>query len=598
MSIRLEQVSAHSGDHALLRDCSLEVAAGQRCVLLGREGSGKSSLIRVIAGAVPADHGRVLLFGREVTRVPAGQRPVSVVYRQPALFNRMTLLENVVFALGQRQPSVAARRRQAEELLGLVDLSVIADRYPAQVSGAERVRAAMARALGHDARVLLLESPADELAQRERQDLHAALDRIRQQLGTTVLLATADPDVALSLGDSIAVMSAGRVLEVGDPESLYLRPRTRFAARALGVANLLPGQSGREGVRVGNQLFPTAVAGRARGLAGEVTVLVRPEDVALTGRPSESPPPPAGSGVIERIETFGSIQRLHIARHTLGPESRLAVSAMPVPPLVVTRSASAAQAQVLVAGQDVAIEIRRIHVLPSQLGSLWICDGVGGDAESLARCRTVAELAAGMQLSPRPISVIPPGAALPSTGLCVTAGWGPRGVEAATRLLERGARQVLLLREPDRPANQMLMLAQSARAAREHMLSIGASVLRYLPMEAAMLVPDLHRPIRGGRYRMLLDLRRAALEHHGIDMRTELAGSDPCAGLAARLRRAEGQVLLVLGMASPRAARRMLDRVGAALGTARHLGAVLVTCARGEHAGSVMFDSIGDRDVA
>jgi sulfate/thiosulfate transport system ATP-binding protein len=597
VSIRLEQVSAHHGDRPLLRDCSLLVAEGERFVLLGPEGSGKNSLLRVIAGTIPADHGRVLLFGRDVTRTPAGQRLVGIVYRQPALFNRKTLLENVEFALGMHLSSAPARRRNAEELLALTGLADLATRYPAQVSDAEQYRAAMARALGHDPRILLLEARGPAQSSKDILELRLALDQVRRRFGTTVILATTDPQAAMQIGDSIGMMSAGRLLEVGDPESLYLRPRTRFTAFALGTANLLPGLSGREGVRVGEQLFSLGDTGCVRSIGGDVTVLVRPEDIAVAASPTDLPVQRAGDGVIERVEMSGLVQRLIIRSPSLLPDTDLAGGVPSPSGLVACRSAAEAQASALVPGEGVAIGIRRIHVLPTQLCSLWITDAAGGAVESLAGRRTVRELSASMQLPPRPVSSLPSGSSIPATALCVVSGWGPRGMDAVWQLLERGARQVLLVREADRPATQMLMWADGARAAREHMLSISASLLRYLPMEASMLVSEPRRGIRGGRYRMLLELRRAALEQHGIDMRTEFADPDPMAGVVARLRRAEQQFLMVVGLKSPRAARQMLDRV-AALEAVRQLGAVLVTCACSRQDSPAGAIPSGQRDVA
>lgn len=598
MSIRLEQVSVHQGQRALVRDCTLEVAEGERFALLGPEGSGKGALLRAISGTLPADHGRVLLAGRDVTRLPAGQRQVGIVCRPLALFHRMTVLENVEFALAQHPFPAGERRFRAAELLALAGLSHAASRGPGQLGAGEHYRAAVARALGQHARILLLEAPAGGFAPRALRELRLVLDRVRQQLGTTVLIATADPEAAMRLGDSIGVMSAGRVLEVGDPESLYLRPRTRCAARALGIANFLPGQCGRDGIRIGAQWFPAGETAGPRANAGEVTVLVRPEDVALADSPAGLLVPRAGSGRIERIEASGRVERVIVTRHGLGPEHDPGEPVSPAPVLVASRVIGTDEAPPLAVGQQVEFGMRRIHVLPSQLCSLWLYDAAGGEAAALARRRAVLDLSSGTQLVPRLVAALPDGAEMQGTALCVVAGWGTRGIEAVAALLERGARQVLMLREADRPGTRMLMLPQSSRAAREHMLSVSASVLRCLPMEAEMLLPDLPRPIRGGRYRMLLELRRAALDRHGIDVRTEIVTGDPLAGLAARLARAGGPSLLVLGSPSARAARQSLERLKPVLATMHAAGGVLVTCARFKSGARAPSLEAGHRDVA
>lgn len=537
MSIRLEQVSVHDGDDALVNDCTLSIGSGERFVLLGPEGAGKGMLLRVIAGFCPVDHGRVLLDGRDVTRVPARLRHIGIVLSQPALFNRM--------------------------------------------SAAQRYRAAIARALARTPRLLLLEDPCAGLDPHELEELQVTLEQAKQRFNTTVLLTTTEPTVAMRLADRMGVMSAGRVLETGDPEALYLRPRTRFAASALGAVNLLTGQLERGGVRLGERLFPLADQLPIRAMPSYATVLVRPEDVALATIANDLPGPVMATGTIERIERSGQAQRLHVSCEGLGPDigdtSDAAISATS---MLVMRPAAQARLAPLAPGERVVIGLRRIHVLPSQLSSLWLAAGSGTEAKALADSKMVRALAAGMQVTPSLVAALKPGAVLPPTALCVVSGWGREGVDAVHHLLELGARQVLLLRNPDGPLRQMWMRSQSARAARERLLSIGASLLRYLPMEATLLVPDLPRPVRGGRYRMLLDLRRAALDHHGLDLRTELQPLDLQPALRARLRQASGPVLLALGAVSPAGAREMLGPVVEMCIERTPVGALLITCAR------------------
>jgi sulfate/thiosulfate transport system ATP-binding protein len=580
VSIRLEQVSVHEGDDALVNDCSLSVASGERFVLLGPEGAGKGLLLRVIAGFCPVDHGRVLLDGRDVTRVPARLRDVGIVLGEPALFNRMSVVENVAFALGSQGVAPPERDQRSRELLELTALAAVGGQYPARLSAAQRYRTAIARALARAPRLLLLEDPCAGLDPREFDELQATLERARHRFQATVLLTTAEPTAAVRLADRMGVISAGRVLETGSPEALYLRPRTRFAASSLGAANLLTGQLERDGVRLGRQLFPLADPPPVRALPSYATVLVRPEDVALATTTDGLPGPVVATGTIERIERCGQSQRLHVNCEGFGLDTGdttgAAVDAISI---LVIRPAAQARLAPLAPGQRVVIGLRRIHLLPSQLSSLWLA-GSGTDTRTLAASRVVRALAAGMQVAPSSVSALRPGAALPPTALCVVSGWGREGVEAVHRLLELGARQVLLLRDPDRPLRQMWMRSQPARAAREPLLSIGASLLRYLPMEATLLVPDVPRPVRGGRYRMLLDLRRAALDHHGLDLRTELQPVDLQPALRARLRQASGPVLLALGAVSPAGAREVLAPVMAMLSDRTPLGALLITCAR------------------
>jgi ABC-type sulfate/molybdate transport systems ATPase subunit len=582
VSIRLEQVSVHEGDDALVNDCTLSIASGERFVLLGPEGAGKGVLLRVIAGFCPVDHGRVLLDGRDVTRVPASLRGVGIVLREPALFNRMSVAENVTFALGSQGVPAAERERRAHELLELTALGALGGQYPARLSAAQRYRTAIARALARAPRLLLLEDPCAGLDRHELAELQDTLARARNRFQTTVLLTTAEPAAAVRLADCIGVMSAGRVLETGSPEALYSRPRTRIAARSLGMVNLLTGQLEPDGVRLGGHVFSLADHPvPVRAVPSHATVLVRPEDVALATAADGLPGPAVATGTIERIERCAQSQRLHVSCEGLGLDtgdsSEATVSSTSI---LVMRPAAQARLAPLVPGQRVVIGLRRIHVLPSQLCSLWLAAGSRTAGEAFAGSRVVRALSAGMQVAPSFVAALRHGAALPPTALCAVSGWGREGVEAVHRLLELGARQVLLLRDPDRPVRQMWLRSQPARAAREGMLSIGASLLRYLPMEAILLVPDLPRQVRGGRFRMLLDLRRAALEHHGLDLRTELQPFALQPALRARLRQASGPVLLALGAVSPACAREVLAPVVELLSDRTPLGALLITCAR------------------
>jgi hypothetical protein len=359
-----------------------------------------------------------------------------------------------------------------------------------------------------------------------------------------------------------------------------LRPRTRFAARCLGEANFLPGHRGREGLRLGEQLFPQRAPATRDPPMGDVAVLVRPEDIALAPAGGERRWPAAACGRIERVVPAGQSQRLLVscdrARHPSDGDGGALASFT----LLVTRPAAAAREMPLVPGQQVAIGFRRVHEMPTQLCSLWLLESSGSDASPLGQCRIVRALGARMQVTPQPMDVRLPGCSLPGTALFVAAAWGQRGMDVAKEVLERGGRQVLLLRDPERVLRQAMVLGQPSRAARDHMLGIGASLLRHLPMEAMLLVPDISRRIRGGRYRMLLDLRRMALERHGIDLRTELLSGDVRSGLRAQLRHNAGPVLLVLGLTTPAAGQATLEWLGGVINAFPNVAAVLLTCAR------------------
>ncbi len=234
MSIEAKDVTKRFGAFTALDGVSVEVQGGSLVALLGPSGSGKSTLLRVIAGLDRPDSGAVLLDGVEVTFVPAQRRGVGFVFQHYAAFKHMTVRENVAFGLKLRRLPRQRVRGRVDELLELVQLGGLADRYPAQLSGGQRQRMVLARALAVEPRVLLLDEPFGALDARVRAELRAWLRRLHDEMHVTSVFVTHDQEEAMELADRIVLMNHGRVEQVGDPRDLYERPANDFVMRFVG----------------------------------------------------------------------------------------------------------------------------------------------------------------------------------------------------------------------------------------------------------------------------------------------------------------------------------------------------------------------------
>jgi spermidine/putrescine transport system ATP-binding protein len=265
-----------------VRDVSLEIRPAEFLTLLGPSGCGKTTLLRLVAGFEAADAGCVLISGRDLTRQPPSERPVNTVFQHYALFPHRTVGGNVSFGLEmQRRPrdEIAARVARALELVRLPGHE---HRRVGELSGGQRQRVALARAVVLEPEVLLLDEPLAALDRKLRKEMQVELKNLQERLGITFLFVTHDQDEALVMSDRIAVMNAGALEQVGPPEQLYDRPRTRFVAEFLGVPNILKARVvGRAGNRLrleaqgGVHLLAQDVAGCAAG--DEVCVGIRPE---------------------------------------------------------------------------------------------------------------------------------------------------------------------------------------------------------------------------------------------------------------------------------------------------------------------------------
>jgi sulfate transport system ATP-binding protein len=251
MSIEVRNLSKTFGRFAALRDVSFTVNSGELVALLGPSGSGKTTLLRVIAGLEAADAGTVLFDGADASARSATDRRVGFVFQHYALFRHMSVFENVAFGLRVRtrreRPPEAEIRRRVTELLGLVQLDYLGDRYPSQLSGGQRQRVALARALAVEPKVLLLDEPFGALDAKVRQELRRWLRRLHGQIHLTSVFVTHDQEEALELADRVVVMNEGRIEQDGTPEAVVEHPASAFVMTFVGNVNIFHGrvQSGK-----------------------------------------------------------------------------------------------------------------------------------------------------------------------------------------------------------------------------------------------------------------------------------------------------------------------------------------------------------------
>lgn len=240
MSIWVRSVSKAFGTFTALDNVSVEVPDGSLTALLGPSGSGKSTLLRIIAGLESPDSGSVVIEGRDATNLPPQHRDVGFVFQHYAAFKHMTVRDNVGFGLRIRKRPKDEIRRRVVELLSLVQLDGLAERYPAQLSGGQRQRMALARALAVEPRVLLLDEPFGALDARVREELRDWLRRLHEQVHVTTVLVTHDQEEAMEVASRIVVMNHARVEQVGTPGDLYERPASDFVMGFVGRVNRLP----------------------------------------------------------------------------------------------------------------------------------------------------------------------------------------------------------------------------------------------------------------------------------------------------------------------------------------------------------------------
>src|SRR5215472_5131966 len=281
MSIVLESITKRYAGHLTVDHVSLEVADGEFFVLLGASGSGKSTILRMIAGLTPLEGGRIMLHGEDVTDLPPQDRGAGFVFQNYSIFRHMSVAENIEFGLKVRKAPAAERAAKREELLDLVGLAGMGKRFVDQLSGGQQQRVAVARALAYNPDVLLLDEPFGALDVKIRSQLRRSLREIQQKLKVTTMLVTHDQEEAFELADRIGILERGRLLETGDGESLYSKPRTLFAATFLGAGTVLVGRARSDKAHFGSLSLPIPDE-VPHDEGARVQLLFRPEQVSLS----------------------------------------------------------------------------------------------------------------------------------------------------------------------------------------------------------------------------------------------------------------------------------------------------------------------------
>tara|TARA_R110002020_G_scaffold3766_26_gene16669 strand:- start:5449 stop:6510 length:1062 start_codon:yes stop_codon:yes gene_type:complete len=238
-ALSLQSISAHYGTTQVLENLSLDVAEGELVSLLGASGCGKTTTLRLIAGFLQPSSGRISLGGRDLTELPPHQRDIGLVFQNYALFPHLSVADNVGFGLKQRGIAGAARSQRVEAMLERVGMAHLAARLPGALSGGQKQRVALARALVIEPPLLMFDEPLSNLDAKLRVDMRVEIRKLQRANGTTSVYVTHDQEEAFSISDRVAIMHAGRIMQLDTPERLYQRPANAFVARFVGFENLI-----------------------------------------------------------------------------------------------------------------------------------------------------------------------------------------------------------------------------------------------------------------------------------------------------------------------------------------------------------------------
>ncbi|MDD2768200.1 MAG: sulfate ABC transporter ATP-binding protein [Methylococcus sp.] len=310
MSIEIRNITKSFGSFQALKGIDLTISSGELVALLGPSGCGKTTLLRIIAGLEAADSGQILFHGEDTTHRHVRERQVGFVFQHYALFRHMTVFENIAFGLrvrprAQRPPETEIRRR-VHELLELVQLDWLADRYPGQLSGGQRQRIALARALAVEPKVLLLDEPFGALDAKVRKDLRRWLRRLHDELHITSVFVTHDQEEALEVADRVVVLNSGQIEQVGSADEVYDHPATPFVCQFIGDVNLFHGRVSDGRAHIGDTVL--ALPGTAESDAEQALFFARPHEIEIGGNGE-------GIGAIVRdIRRRGNAVRVELER--------------------------------------------------------------------------------------------------------------------------------------------------------------------------------------------------------------------------------------------------------------------------------------------
>lgn len=307
--LRIEKLTKRFGDFVALDEVSLPIYRGELFALLGGSGSGKSTLLRCLAGFLEPDAGRIVLDGQDMAGVPPYARPVNMMFQSYALFPHMSVAQNIGFGLKQEGAAKTLIRDRVAEMLAMVKMEGFGDRKPAALSGGQRARVALARALAKRPKLLLLDEPLSALDKNLREATQFELVNIQERTGTTFVIVTHDQEEAMTMATRLAVMDRGTLAQVGTPSDVYEFPNSRFTAEFLGTANILEGVvEGVEadGVRIGSSELDfdiLAEPAASKPLGARVFVALRPERMRIE---RAAPGTPLGDNrLVGRVRDIG-----------------------------------------------------------------------------------------------------------------------------------------------------------------------------------------------------------------------------------------------------------------------------------------------------
>lgn len=366
MSISIRDLIKRFGDTLVVSNVTCDIEDGEFFVLLGGSGSGKSTILRIIAGLQSPDSGTIELHGQDVTNLPAQARNTGVVFQNYSIFRHLTAAQNIEFGLKVRGVNSAERVRRSSELLELVGLAGLGDRYPQQLSGGQQQRVALARALAYRPKVLLLDEPFGALDQRIRKQLRESIKAIQRALKVTTILVTHDQEEAFELGDRIGIIERGHLVETGAARQLYLKPRSEYVAGFLGDGNLLAGRINNNAIKLGD----CRIALRSDELfeqGAPVRILFRPENVVLT-KDINTQPNLVNLGNARVLDSafLGNSERLTLQMEQLGGVRSLvpahSYGELRITIRVLQRSGEGVQS--FSVGERVQVGVSEYHLLP------------------------------------------------------------------------------------------------------------------------------------------------------------------------------------------------------------------------------------------